>query len=90
MAQYDCTPRTLPKYLLIQLLAAKGIPAIPKSSNPSRILTNGSPAQLTADDVAKLDALSNEPGKQKRFVKLPWGVKLGFDDWDIAETARKQ
>ncbi|KAF9511624.1 hypothetical protein BS47DRAFT_1383305 [Hydnum rufescens UP504] len=70
--------------------SAKGIPAIPKSSKPSRILTNGSPAQLTPDDVAKLDALSNEPGKQKRFVKLPWGVKLGFEDWDIAETARKQ
>jgi len=79
-----------PAQVLIGWHTAKGIPAIPKSSNPSRILTNGSPAQLTPDDVAKLDALSNEPGKQKRFVKLPWGVKLGFEDWDIADTARKQ
>ncbi|KAF8324867.1 Aldo/keto reductase [Cantharellus anzutake] len=63
---------------------AKNIIVLPKSVTPSRILTNSKPANLSAEDIAKIDALSDNPEKAKRFIKPPWGVKVGFEDWDLA------
>ena len=65
-------------------IVVKDIFVLPKTSTPSRILTNSKPVQLSTEDVARIDALSSDPEKARRFIKLPWGVKVGFEDWDIA------
>ncbi|KAH8834917.1 NADP-dependent oxidoreductase domain-containing protein [Flagelloscypha sp. PMI_526] len=66
-------------------ILAKGWVLLAKSITPSRITANlkGAPegaATLTAEDIAKLDGVA-AGGKQHRFVKPPWPVDLGFDDW---------
>jgi glycerol 2-dehydrogenase (NADP+) len=56
---------------------------IPKSITPSRIADNISKplnVTLSAEEFARLDALA-EGGKQQRFIKPPWPVVLGFEDW---------
>jgi glycerol 2-dehydrogenase (NADP+) len=73
-----------PAQVAIGWFIIKGIFVFPKTSTPSRILANSKPVQLSTEDVARIDALSSDPEKAKRFIKLPWGVKVGFEDWDIA------
>jgi len=73
-----------PAQVLIGYLAAKDIVVLPKPVTPSRIKTNKIPAELTPDEVAQLDKLAGEGGKQQRFIKPPWGRKVGFEDWDMA------
>jgi len=78
-----------PAQVLIGWLVTKGIVALPKSVTPARIATNAKPASLTAEQVAKLDALAGEGGKQQRLIKPTWGVKVGFEDWDVADRQTK-
>jgi len=61
----------------------KGIAVVPKSITPSRILDNVSKplsVKLSPEEFTRLDALA-EAGKQQRFIKPPWPVVLGFEDW---------
>ena len=74
----------------VYITVAKGIVVLPKSVTASRILVNSTPAQLSAEDAAKVDGLSTDPEKAKRFIKPPWGVKVGFEDWDIASKQEKR
>lgn len=62
---------------------AKGIVILPKSVTPSRIADNlAKPlvVKLEPEELEKLDTLA-ENGKQNRFIKPPWPVVLGFEDW---------
>jgi glycerol 2-dehydrogenase (NADP+) len=79
-----------PAQIVIGWFIAKDIVVLPKSVTASRILVNSTPAKLSAEDVAKIDALSTDPEKAKRFIKPPWGVKVGFEDWDIASEQEKR
>jgi glycerol 2-dehydrogenase (NADP+) len=36
--------------------------------------------KLDADELEQIDTLA-ENGKQQRFIKPPWPVVLGFEDW---------
>jgi len=74
--------------ILIGYLLAKGMVVLPKSVTPSRITSNikGSlkvKARLEAEpeELKKLDAIAAN-GKQHRFIKPPWGVPMGFADWN--------
>jgi len=61
----------------------KEIIVVPKSVTPSRIADNISKplsVKLSPEEFARLDALA-EGGKQQRFIKPPWPVVLGFEDW---------
>jgi len=70
--------------VLIGWGVAKGFIVLPKSVTPHRIAANIKFANLSAEDVQKLDGLA-AAGKQRRFIRPPWtGVKLGFKDWYIA------
>lgn len=59
-------------------IAAKDIVVLPKSITPARIKTNRLPAELKPEEVAQLDKLAGEGGKQQRFIKPPWGKKVRF------------
>ena len=63
---------------------------LPKSVTASRILTNSKPVELSTEDIAKIDALSSNSEKVKRFIQPPWGIKVGFEDWDIASKQEKR
>ncbi|KAJ3491286.1 hypothetical protein NLI96_g790 [Meripilus lineatus] len=72
--------------ILLGYLLKKGIVVLPKSVTPSRISSNITGAvaavgSLTEEDVAQLDKVA-PGGKQKRFIRPPWGVDLGFSDWN--------
>ncbi|KIM26720.1 hypothetical protein M408DRAFT_179917 [Serendipita vermifera MAFF 305830] len=72
-----------PSTVLLAYLLAKGIIVLPKSVTPARIAGNLSkPLSITldAEELEKLDTLA-ENGKQQRFIKPPWPVVLGFEDW---------
>ncbi|KAF8317655.1 Aldo/keto reductase [Clavulina sp. PMI_390] len=73
-----------PAQVLIGYLAAKDIVVLPKSVTSTRIQSNFHPAELSSEDIARLDKLAGEGGKQNRFVTPPWGKKVGFEDWDMA------
>jgi len=73
-----------PAQIVIGWFIAKDIGVVPKSVTSSRILTNSKPVQLSAEEIAMIDALSSNPEKAKRFIKIPWGTKVGFEDWDMA------
>jgi glycerol 2-dehydrogenase (NADP+) len=65
---------------------AKGIVALPKSVTASRIESNFNGAieastKLIDKDIQVLDEVATG-GKQKRFIRPPWGVPLGFEDWN--------
>jgi glycerol 2-dehydrogenase (NADP+) len=67
---------------------AKGTVVLPKSVTPKRIASNIKDAlevkaHLDADqeELKKLDAIA-PGGKQHRFIKPPWGVPMGFPDWN--------
>ena len=50
---------------------------------PARISGNlAKPLSITldAEELEKLDTMA-ENGKQTRFIKPPWPVVLGFEDW---------
>jgi len=56
---------------------------VPKSVTPSRIADNTSKplsVKLSPAEFARLDSLA-EAGNQQRFIKPPWPVVLGFEDW---------
>jgi len=72
---------------------AKGIVILPKSVTPSRIESNYKGAMEVASKLSKepekLDKLdgiaagnAERKGAQKRFIKPPWGVPMGFIDWN--------
>ncbi|KAK7685526.1 hypothetical protein QCA50_011392 [Cerrena zonata] len=72
--------------ILLGYLVAKGIVALPKSVTPTRILSNlkdtvTAAEKLTPEDIKLLDGVA-AGGKQKRFIMPPWGVDLGFDNWE--------
>ncbi|CCA75159.1 probable aldehyde reductase [Serendipita indica DSM 11827] len=72
-----------PSAVLLAYLVAKGITALPKSVTPQRIADNLSKTisvSFTPEEFEQLDTLA-ENGKQQRFIKPPWPVKLGFEDW---------
>jgi len=80
-----------PAQIIIGWLMGRGIVALPKSVTASRILANSKPVQLSTEDAAKIDALSSSnPDKAKRFIQPPWGIKVGFEDWDIAAKQEKK
>lgn len=54
----------------------KDIVVLPKSVTPERIKTNRAPAELTPEEIAQLDKLAGEGGKQYRFIKPAWGRKV--------------
>jgi len=43
---------------------------------PERIKSNRAAAELTPEEVAQLDKVAGEGGKQHRFIKTPWGRKV--------------
>lgn len=68
---------------LIETIVQRDIIVVPKSVTPSRIVDNISKplsVELSPEEFARLDALA-EAGKQQRFIKPPWPVVLGFEDW---------
>ena len=61
---------------------------LPKSVTPKRIASNIKNAldvkarfDKEPEEVKKLDSVA-PGGKQHRFVKPPWGVPMGFADWN--------
>lgn len=68
---------------LINDLVRRNIIVLPKSVTPARIKKNVEAplaVNLTDEEFQKLDTLA-ENGKQKRLIKPPWPVVLGFEDW---------
>jgi len=81
---------TTPAAILIGYLLAKGVVVLPKSVTPARIASNISDSlkvkkQLEADpeELKKLDGIAAS-GKLHRFVRPPWGMPMGFPDWEQA------
>jgi len=77
-----------PAGILIGYLLAKGMIVLPKSITPKRIASNITNAldvktRLEADpeELKKLDGIA-PGGKQHRFIRPPWGVPMGFADWN--------
>ncbi|ORY25638.1 putative NADP(+) coupled glycerol dehydrogenase [Naematelia encephala] len=79
--------------ILISWAVNRGTVVLPKSVTPSRIASNLKVVKLDADDMAKLDGMSEE-GKWQRINHPPWGTDFGFSDWygpgnkDAPEGAR--
>jgi len=72
-----------PSTVLLAYLLAKGIIILPKSVTPARISGNLSKPlaiTLSTEELESLDTLAQN-GKQTRFIKPPWPVVLGFEDW---------
>ncbi|KAG8816107.1 hypothetical protein FRB91_000670 [Serendipita sp. 411] len=72
-----------PSTILLAYLLAKGVIILPKSVTPSRIADNYAKplsVTLTPEELERLDTLA-ENGKQSRFIRPPWPVVLGFEDW---------
>lgn len=69
-------------------VVALGTVVLPKSVTPKRIDANIKESlkvkkQLDGDqeELKRLNAIA-PGGKQHRFIKPPWGIPMGFPDWN--------
>ena len=67
--------------ILISYHVSRGIVPLVKSTSPSRLKSNLQTIELDDDDLKKLNELSGQPGKHKRYNTPLFGWDLGFDDW---------
>ncbi|KAK4936417.1 hypothetical protein LTR10_022691 [Elasticomyces elasticus] len=70
-----------PANVLISYHVNQGIVPLVKSTSPSRLKSNLQTVKLDEDDMKKLNELSEQPGKHKRYNTPLFGWDLGFDDW---------
>ncbi|KAK5265706.1 hypothetical protein LTR99_008844 [Exophiala xenobiotica] len=70
-----------PANILISYHVSRGIVPLVKSTSPTRLKSNLQTVHLDDDDLKKLNELSEQPGKHKRYNTPLFGWDLGFDDW---------
>ena len=70
-----------PATVVLSWGAQRGGNVLPKSVTPERIVSNGKLVGLSKEEMKRLDELSQEEGKTKRFIKPDWGFDLKFDNW---------
>lgn len=70
-----------PANILISYHVCRGIVPLVKSTSPSRLKSNLQTVKLDDEDMEKLNKLSDQPGKHKRYITPLFGWDLGFDDW---------
>lgn len=77
--KYDTTPSSI----LVSYHISSGRVVLPKTTTPSRIVENSKVVKLSADDLSILNDIHKSG--LKRFTTPPWGVNLGFPDWDASK-----
>ena len=70
-----------PVNILVSYHVNQGVVPLVKSTSPSRLKANLQVVKLEDDDMRKLNELSKQPGKHKRFNTPAFGWDLGFSDW---------
>ncbi|KAI1629438.1 NADP-dependent oxidoreductase domain-containing protein [Exophiala viscosa] len=70
-----------PANVLISYHVNQGVVPLVKSTSPSRLKSNLQTVSLDESDMKKLNRLSSQPGKAKRYNTPLFGWDLGFDDW---------
>lgn len=70
-----------PANILISYHVSQGVVPLVKSTSPLRLKSNLQIVKLEDNDLEKLNKLSEQPGKHKRYNTPLFGWDLGFADW---------